>query len=55
MDPLSEALAWYVHLAQEPGWKAQAWHSAQALARDYPAVYGELPKLLTEAMQKEAA
>ena len=26
-----ETLAWLVHLAKQPGWKAQAWHRAKEL------------------------
>jgi hypothetical protein len=27
----AETLDWLVHLAQHPGWKAQAWHRAKEL------------------------
>lgn len=51
MDPLlAAALAWYSNLAAVPGWKAQAWHSVNALAQQHPSVFGELPRLLTERM-----
>jgi hypothetical protein len=54
MDPiLKQALDWYVHLARQPGWKAQAWHSAQELARAHPVVFSKLPELLTAEMQRE--
>ena len=53
MDPLvSAALAWYVQLAEMPGWKAQAWHSANALAQEHPQVFGDLPRLVKEEMQR---
>jgi hypothetical protein len=51
MDPhLSAALAWYVSLASDPAWKAQAWHSANALAQSHPCVFRDLPELLKAEM-----
>lgn len=56
MDPiLAQSLRWYTFLASQPGWKAQALHSAKQLAKDHPSVYWRLPELLTEAMQRSAA
>ena len=52
---LSDALAWYVFLASDPAWKAQSWHSANALAQQFPGVFADLPQLLTERMRKETA
>lgn len=51
---LKQRLEWYAHLAKQPGWKAQAWHSAQQLAKDYPAFFWQLPELLVAEMQREA-
>lgn len=51
---LAETLDWYIRLAQEPGWKGQAWNSACALAKEHPSIYGELPRLLTDAMERKA-
>ena len=51
---VKKALDWYTHLAQQPGWKGQAWHSVNELARGHPSVFGELPRLLTEAMERIA-
>lgn len=49
MDPLlSQALEWYAQLAATPGWKGQAWHSANTLAREHPSVFGKLLDLLEE-------
>lgn len=49
---VSAALKWYAQMAAIPGWKAQAWHSVQELAREYPAVFGKLPDLLTAEMRQ---
>jgi hypothetical protein len=52
MDPLtSDALAHLKWMASMPGAKDYAWFRAKELARDYPQFYGDLPKLLTEAMR----
>jgi hypothetical protein len=48
----AELLAHYVTLAKIPGFKAHAWHRVQELARLHPVLYGELPRLVTEAMNK---
>jgi hypothetical protein len=34
-------------------WKRQAWSSAKDLAAQYPAEFGDLPKLLEEAMKEK--
>lgn len=41
-------------MAAHPGWKAQAWHSAKALARDWPEMFGDLPELLTKRVKSSA-
>jgi hypothetical protein len=43
----------YLRMAQNPATKAQSWLRVNELARDFPSVYADLPKLLTEAMTKE--
>lgn len=49
MDPhLSAAVDWYAKLAALPGWRGQAWHSANTLAREHPLVFGKLLDLLEE-------
>lgn len=49
MDPeLAAALEWYAKLAETPGWRGQAWHSANTLAREHPSVFGRLLDLLEE-------
>lgn len=50
-----ELLAHYVAMAAVPGWKAQAWHSVNTLARDFPVEFWDLPQMLTEEMQRRAA
>ena len=47
-----KALAHLVAMASEPGWKEQAWHSAKALARDWPEMFGDLPEMLTQRMRQ---
>jgi hypothetical protein len=55
MDPLaSDALAHLKWMASMPGAKDHAWFRAKELAREFPQFYGDLPKLLTEAMRDEA-
>lgn len=60
-DSLAAALEWYARLAATPGWKGQAWHSANTLAREHPVLFRDLLDLLeartgqrrpAEAMQK---
>jgi hypothetical protein len=52
MDPiLKRSLDWYVFLARQPGWKAQAWHSANELAKEHPQFFWNLPAMLTKEMQ----
>jgi hypothetical protein len=54
VDPiLKQTLDWYVFLASQPGWKAQAWHSAQALAKEHPWMFWNLPELLVKEMQRD--
>lgn len=36
------------------GWKPYLWDKALRLAKEEPAIYGELPRLLTEAMERKA-
>jgi hypothetical protein len=50
---LASALAWYTQLAGTPGWREYAWRRVNDMARDYPAVFGDLPRLLTEAMHEK--
>ncbi len=42
-------------LAAHPGWKAQAWHSAKALAQEHPEMFGDLPAQLTARMQPKSS
>lgn len=51
---LQQALAWYVHLASQPGWGAYVWHRVKEMAREHPSVFGDLPELLKAEMQKRA-
>ncbi len=46
------ALEWYVYLAQQPAWKAQAWHSVNWLAQLHP-MYADLPAQLVAAMKEK--
>jgi hypothetical protein len=50
---LPGALAWYSDLASTQGWKEYVWHRVNQMAKESPRVYGELPRLLTEAMEKK--
>jgi hypothetical protein len=53
VDPLlKQSLDWYLYLGSLPGWKAQAWHSVQALAREHPSIFWKLPELLVAEMQR---
>ena len=45
-----KTLAQLVTMAAHPGWKAQAWHTANALATDWPEMFKDLPAQLTAAM-----
>ena len=44
-------LAHYVTLAKEPGWKAYVWDRVQQMAAEEPDLWGDMPKLLTQAMR----
>jgi hypothetical protein len=46
-------LAHYIKLAGDPAWKGYVWRRVNEMAEDYPNEYADLPKLLTEAMQKD--
>ena len=46
MDPVSAATAWYVYLGSQPGFAEHAWFQVKAFARDYPAVFKDLPDLV---------
>lgn len=46
-----KALDHLAMMAAHPGWKAQAWHSAKALAQDWPEMFGDLRELLTERLK----
>lgn len=50
-----KTLAHLVMMAAHPGWKGQAWHSANALATDWPEMFGDLPELLTQAMREKSS
>jgi hypothetical protein len=52
MTNSEKVLAHYVGLAKEPGWKQYVWGRINDLATEHPETYGELPKLLTEAMRE---
>lgn len=55
MDPiLKKGLDWYLFLAFQPGWRDQAIHSANALAKEHPWMFWQLPELLQVALQREA-
>jgi hypothetical protein len=49
---LQKALEWYAHLARQPGWKSYVWHRVNEMAREHPAVFGDLPALLLEEMKR---
>lgn len=51
----AQALAHLVTMAAHPGWKAQAWHSANALATDWPEMFGDLPEQLKQAMREKSS
>lgn len=53
-DPLSQAVKWYSHLASQPGWKEYVWRQVQDMAREYPALFADLPELLTAEMKTRA-
>jgi hypothetical protein len=44
--------AWYLSLARTPGWKEQAWHRVNELAKT-DAMYAELPARLVAEMRRE--
>jgi hypothetical protein len=48
-----EILSHWIAMASLPWAKAQAWRSAKDLAAQYPAEFGDLPKLLEEAMKEK--
>lgn len=46
-------LAHYIELASNPAWKDYAWKQVQAMAKENPAMYWDLPEKLRDAMQKK--
>ena len=50
----ADTLAWYVKLAQLPGWKEYVWAQVKATALEHPDTHGDLPARLTAAMQAQA-
>lgn len=50
---LQKALEWYAHLARQPGWKSYVWHRVNEMAREHPAVFGDLPALLLEEVKRK--
>ena len=52
-DPMVAAqVERFARLAETPGWKEYAWHQANAEAREHPAVFGDVPKLLEAEMKR---
>lgn len=47
----AKTLAWYAHLASQPGWKAYVWQQVQELERAHPAMFSGLPEALKAAMK----
>jgi hypothetical protein len=47
---LAAAVAWYSALAQEPGWRAYTRARVHDLAAEFPAVFGDLPALVRDAI-----
>ena len=41
---VADTLAHLIRMAREPGWKGHAWHRAQALAKECPELYADLPR-----------
>lgn len=52
---LGKALAWYSHLAVQPGWKEYVWHQVKTMAKESPDLFRDLPALLTERVKREQA
>ena len=50
-ETVNQLLAHYVKLAKQTAWKAYAWNRVQEMAKDCPALYGELPQRLTAEMR----
>jgi len=48
-----QALDHYTELASNPGWRDYAWKQVQAMAKENPAMYWDLPEKLKDAMQKK--
>lgn len=48
-----KAIAHYIELYLNPAWEKYAWRQVQAMAKENPAMYGDLPEKLNEAMQKK--
>lgn len=46
---LSEVFDWYSHMAENPAWGDYVIDRARELAKDHPAVFGELPRMLCES------
>jgi hypothetical protein len=47
-----ELLSHYIAMAELPWAKAHAWHQVNEFAKEYPALFGDLPDLLKAEMQK---
>lgn len=48
-----ETLAWYVHLALQPGWMEYARHQVKRYAKWHPALFEELPAQLEAVLQEK--
>lgn len=46
---LAQAFGWYSALAKRQGWADYVADRARELAKDHPAVFGELPRMLCES------
>ncbi len=42
----------YIELAANPAWKDYAWRQVQAMAKENPSMYWDLPEKVKDAMQK---
>lgn len=50
-----KVLAWYAHLALNPGWKAYVWHRVNELAVENPEAFWDLPAKLLEAVPPKSS
>jgi hypothetical protein len=49
---LLEMATWYAKLAMKPGWADYTRHHIKELAKDYPTIYGDFPRLVSEEFKR---